>query len=70
MSDGVESFASLPIVGPGDSVIRFLRGEPVTTEDIEADQSRSDVWTATREQYVRWLLIYPDKDAHPPLEPT
>jgi hypothetical protein len=62
----IESFASYPIVGPTDSVMRFMRGETVFPEEIEDDQSRSDVWSVTKEQYERWRIIYPAQ--HPRLD--
>lgn len=62
-----DEFPYWPIVGPEDSIVRFLRGETVWPEDIEADQSRSDVWPVTKDQYRRWRIIHPDKTLHPPL---
>lgn len=47
-------YASWPIVGPTDSVMRLMRGQPLTRNIIEADQSRSDVWTVTEDLYVTW----------------
>jgi len=72
MSDSelVDRFGCYPLVGPTDSIMRFMRGETVFPEEIEEDQSRSDVWSATREMYERWRIIYPDKTQHPPLAPT
>jgi hypothetical protein len=48
-----------PIVGPTDSVIRFMRGETVFPEEVEEDTSRSDVWAVNKDQFDRWNIIYP-----------
>lgn len=63
-----EGFGGFPIVGPTDSVMRFMRGEMVWPEEIEVDTSRSDVWSVTREQYERWRILYRDPASHPPLD--
>lgn len=62
-----DEFPAWPIVGPTDSVMRFLGGETVWPEDVEADQSQSDVWAVSKEQYRRWRIIHPDKTLHPEL---
>lgn len=68
MSIDSSKFAMYPIVGPTDSVIRFLRGETVWPHEIEEDTSRSDVWVCNREQYERWRIISPQE--HSPLPAT
>jgi len=34
-----------------------MRGQPLTRNIIEADQSRSDVWTVTEDLYLTWHAI-------------
>lgn len=57
--NGVEAkkYSSWPIVGPTDSVMRLMRGLPLSREAIEEDQSRSDVWAVTRDLYVKWQTL-------------
>ena len=49
--------SSWPIVGPTDSVMRLMRGQELTRDSIDADQSRSDVWTVSRDLYLRWQTL-------------
>jgi len=50
-------YASWPIVGLTGSILRLMRGQPLTRNIIEADQSRSDVWTVTEDLYLTWHAI-------------
>lgn len=54
---GAMTYSSWPIVGPTDSVMRLMRGMPLSRETIEKDQSRSDVWTVTRHLYEKWQTL-------------
>ena len=56
--NGIEAMKnSWPIVGPADSVMRLMRGQELTRDSIDADQSRSDVWTVSRDLYVKWQTL-------------
>ena len=61
ISASMFDFPQYPILGPAESVMRFIRGETVWPENITEDKSRWDVWAVSKEMYDRWMILCPDQ---------